>query len=411
MAVDGRTVPGATASALGSAPDSTPTSQPRLTRLLYQPTPPLRPLKEEVLALIEPWRESSERPPFTAGELVVIMLVLNNERGQGLSEMHLFVLETYKYYLRQSVRAYNNQIAAEADHFEDRLQHVVPGVFEAVKHFDHPCCIGDLQDYTLQGHVEFCSTDFEVRPSAARLYLRDRLELQPRQGTFDFMGLAPELREKIYKMLMVYPEPGLTVDEKDRARNLTETRVGVYSTSDENFADYEKWDVRGNYIEVESLAKTLAILCISKQIRNEALPVFYGRNAFQIGSLDLLLSKLQMLSCDTLQQIKSLRIVMEHRDLCLERYPLQGLELLLCELSLKKLVLMVPRNTEFWTYCGDIGHEYGSAASRRPMEMYKLRYIKALDGIISLARRTKNPEVVGDGFLVPWLRERIGRGA
>ncbi|GIZ47009.1 hypothetical protein CKM354_001011100 [Cercospora kikuchii] len=409
MADGKRTDPAATESEVEHATDVPLTSHPRTTRLLYQPTPLLRPLKEEVLELIAPWRDSSERPPFSAGESIVIMLILNNERRQRLSEIHILVLETYKYFLRQSVRAYNHQIAAEVYHWDDeRIPHVVPGFFEVVMHFDHPCCVGNLEHNTPEDPTELSDAAFEVRPSAARLYLRDRLEQRPRQGAFDFMGLAAELREKIYKMLMLYPEPGLTLDEEDRAQDDTKTRVGVYSTSDEDFAEYRSWGVRGNYIEVESPAKTLAILGVSKQIRNEALPIFYGRNAFLIGSLDLLQSRFRLMSSETLQQIRNLRVVMEHRGLCQETRPLQGLEKLLGDLAPKKLALMVPRNTEFWTYCGGIGHEYRT--SPRPVNMYKLRYIKALDGIVSVAQRAESLKIVGDAFLVPWLRKTIGKG-
>lgn len=90
---------------------------------------------------------------------------------------------------------------------------------------------------------------------------------------------------------------------------------------------------------------------------------------------------------------------------------MRGLGELLSGLSLKQLELIAPRNTDFWRFCGGgIAYESGSETPDPSLRIVKLGNIQELDGIISLAQRTEDLKIVGDGFLVPWLRERIGKG-
>ncbi|GIZ47316.1 hypothetical protein CKM354_001041100 [Cercospora kikuchii] len=66
-------------------------------KLKFQPTAKLRPLKEEVLELIEPWRDDADNPPpFTAGELIVIILVLNDLLALRRKEIHAEILAAFQ---------------------------------------------------------------------------------------------------------------------------------------------------------------------------------------------------------------------------------------------------------------------------------------------------------------------------
>ncbi|PPJ52028.1 hypothetical protein CBER1_10395 [Cercospora berteroae] len=370
----------ATATGPGAATDTQPTSQPPPARLSYLPTQQPRPLKEEVLELIAPWRDSLEPPPFTAGELVVIMLVLLDSEIQPHSPetIERDLLSTFKYY--------------EDFHDLEWIDPVVPGLYQAVEDFEHPACIATSETPSSATEIGICDATLVVPNAAARLYLRDKLE-SPRKGTFEFMELPAEIREKIFKMLLVYPKSGLALAINRRSRDDDGIRLrGKGFTDVEAPAHPADTDVLETDIPVGKLSDILTILRVSKQIRHEALPVFYGRNTFQFGTLKLLFGALRLMSRETLQQIQTLRIVMD-------------------PLSLKQLELIAPRNTEFWRFCGGgIAYESGSETPDPPLRIFKLGNIQELDGIIFLAQRTENLKTVGDGFLVPWLREKIGTG-
>ncbi|KAM3417479.1 hypothetical protein BST61_g5723 [Cercospora zeina] len=225
------------------------------------------------------------------------------------------------------------------------------------------------------------------------------------------MQLPPELREPIYKMLLIFPKPGLARAGRNIADYMyreLRNRLGVRSRDDSNWK-LPELQLSGSYppgveIAVESLAKTLAGLGVSEQIRHEALPVFYGCNTFQFASLDLLLGALQMMSHETKKQIRDLRVVVECYEPNRTSYQLQEFDELLPELCLENFVLICLQRTGFWTFC------CGSGAEDRPAsasETSRLDSIEGLGALVALAKRAKHLEISGDGFMGVWLREKI----
>ncbi|PPJ52029.1 hypothetical protein CBER1_10396 [Cercospora berteroae] len=68
------------------------------TRLEFIPTTEPRPLRDEVAALIEPWRNTDTKPPFTTGELIVMIFVITGREEMSDKEIHSSILRRFAYY-------------------------------------------------------------------------------------------------------------------------------------------------------------------------------------------------------------------------------------------------------------------------------------------------------------------------
>ncbi|KAM3417165.1 hypothetical protein BST61_g5427 [Cercospora zeina] len=361
------------------------------TSLRLQPTPELRPLKEELLELIGQWRDNTDtEPPFTAGELIVIVLVLNDLESQSRSKIYREILSTFKYYGVAAWRAYANALSAQEDMGDSdspHLEDAVGGFHDSMRDFELPMT-SVMQDggevYTIDG-------------PAARVYLRKHLE-PPRQGVFNFMGLPAELRESVLKMLLVFPKPALTLDHG--FGDLSQVaKLGLLSREDKADPTYGTVS-RPSHTKIlaEPLEKTLAVLGVSNQMRDEALPIFYGQNAFRFGSLEHLRTAVKKMTGETLEQIQDLRIVMD--DHSVTRRSLKAYRLL----SPKKLVLALPADSSFWIgCCGGFRPESLATAD----DFARLDVLAELWDIVALAKRAEHFEMQGTGFLGRWLREKV----
>ncbi|CAK1366334.1 unnamed protein product [Cercospora beticola] len=330
------------------------TPQPLPTALFSRPTPQPRSLKDEILELIQPWRYSNEKPPFTTGELIVMMLVISGI-AMRLEDIEIHILSTFDYYNHQAVR----------------------------------------------------TQALSVTTGAARLYFRNRLE-PARKGVFCFMQLPAELREKIYKMLLVYPKSGVALARFEQENmDLEEHRLGVPSFEDMEYPNYgTKHDrVAVNGITVGSPTNILTILRVSRQIRSEALPIFYGQNSFHFDSLPLLIRALRVMTEETAQHIQDLRIVVSDCGLDQPETELRELSKSTLKLSPKKLMLIV-HYYDFWKYCGGEGYASDWKTSPAPAEMHKLDGRNGLGGLVTLAKSVDHLRIVGDGFLRAWLEEK-----
>ncbi|GIZ47502.1 hypothetical protein CKM354_001059100 [Cercospora kikuchii] len=360
--------------------------QPNPGALQFQPTGVLRHLKEEVLEIIRPWRDVIGRPPFTTGELVVITLVLWDLKPQRMHDIHVRALSAFKYYSRAAVEAYVSHLEDQAsDHYNpgDRTQYVLDNFVEVMQDFEVPL----IETYDAVGDVKRYTTS----AGAARIYLHNHLD-SPREGTFDFIGLPAELREKVYKMLLVFPEPGLRFFAGPDTRNkgdYTNTKLGLLSRTNTQAPIYQdNLPLPENNITVGTLTRTLAILRVSKQIRREALYVFYGRNSFHFDSLYYFPEVLQGMTEETLQHIAELRIVLDH-DVFVDKQKLQSRFALM---SLKKLVIVAPSDYHFWPRFWDAHPPAADVAEHDWM-----------NPLLSLAKRAKNFEVQGKGMAGKWL--------
>ncbi|PIA92222.1 hypothetical protein CB0940_09259 [Cercospora beticola] len=385
-------------------------------RPIFEPTEPVRPLKDEVVEVIRPWRFSEDKPPYTTSELIVMMLVMQDLRPQTMQSIHYNILRSFGYFADEALLMFVGEVqeerskyhrmahgtsALESD-YDGPFEHSIHGLYETVKEFDIPLTCNRLLD---NGRT---LTDFEaeftISAEAARVCLRDILEPE-RDGTFDFMALPPEIREKIYKMLLVYPKPGLIIDSQ--VLYDWDSQLGVQSRDD---AEAELPPAGGSQIlpsinfQVQGLAETLDILKVSKQIRHEAQPVFFGLNTFQFGSLKHLGDTLRTMRTEAIKEIGDLRVVLEKYKFPNGLHALEGLDRLLPELSPKKLVLIAPRDTWFWSACCGDGGENRSATAQ---EMMTLDSVEGLSGVLTMAKKAKHLEILGDGIMGDWVRMKL----
>ncbi|GIZ47485.1 hypothetical protein CKM354_001057500 [Cercospora kikuchii] len=397
MASTGDSLP-PTVEAASAGVAATP-SRPVAAGLRFHPTAPLRPLKDEVLELLLPWCGRKDKPPFTLGQMIVMVLVIADLEPRSVERIHIMILQQFEYYgeeaLIEFVTQLNVERSIEYDYASDdnvRMYSVIGDIYRIVQHFDLPLTrISADQD-----HPDVTKDKFTISNAAARCFLRELLE-PPRQGTFDFMGLPPELREKIYKMVMVYPKPGFTrarhvifrnpdVEflDKTMLRPRDDVDVPTFQASAETLA---------NYTPVEKLAKTLGMLRVSKQVHHEALPVFYGQNGFRFGTLYYFLDALQLMSHETIQQVRDVRVVVQYVDLSRDICPTP---VKLSYLSPVNLVLIVPRDNP--------SSEQIFTSESKEMDFADGRKLRCL---IDLAQRARHVEVKGDGVFGDWLRKEL----
>ncbi|PPJ50751.1 hypothetical protein CBER1_08125 [Cercospora berteroae] len=332
-----------------------------LPPLPYRPTPQPRPLGEVVLELIEPWRESSDSPPFSKEELIVIALIVLDEGAVTIERIQYKIYRTFDHYCDQALSEYMSGSSGwfrSYSHPTAKLEQLKSVLSHATDDFDMPI--------TRSVHEE--QEVFEVIWNAARVYLRRWLG-PPRKGTFDFLGLPAELREK---MLMVFPESILRY--KGRAK--------ITDTSDDTV------------LVAEKLSDTCAILRVCKTIHYEALPVFYDNNILEFDFAYLLFKSLKYTSPETRREIRNLYVAIRpgdgDRDIVLRSLP---------EVPLASLVLRVhPR------FVGALHLEYHY---HHCLDTGKFEAAPLLQWIVTLASRAVHVQIVGDGYLEKWLVEEI----
>ncbi|GIZ47315.1 hypothetical protein CKM354_001041000 [Cercospora kikuchii] len=347
------------------------TTQTRSSALVYQPTPEPPPLRDEVLQLVGPWRDSSEPPPFTRGELVVIALILIDDGPVALEEVHRKIYQTFGHYRDQALSEYLRPVYVQKSsrtitcsdlphHTQARGMEILLG--STMRDLDLPL------KRSAQGEQKF----YLIDRKAARIYLQCWLE-PPRQETFDFFGLPAELREHIYKMVTGSPEAGL--------KNVGIGRVVISASEDIPLA-------------LEKISRASVLFRVCKQIYFEAMPVFYHNNTLEFDSIDTLLKVLRRMSTKTMEEIRILHIaVLATGTDC------GGLSAFLPHIFPAKVVLHV------------VSAGFQGRMMRGKSEEENLRRFDqslALQEVADLANRAASVEVKGDGFLLSnWFRKKI----
>ena len=139
-------------------------------------------LQSKIRAAIMPWRMSTEEPPFTLGQLIVMALVLRN--GQmTIEDLVAWLVRTFKYYslevkrqmevLKPTDFGYKTTLAGKL-----RL---------ASQQFSLPVTIS-------QTPLPIRTPILETSIPPAQIYLQRALNLEP-EGSFPFLRLPPELRD------------------------------------------------------------------------------------------------------------------------------------------------------------------------------------------------------------------------
>ncbi|KAI4168994.1 MAG: hypothetical protein LQ343_006025 [Gyalolechia ehrenbergii] len=136
------------------------------------------------------------------------------------------------------------------------------------------------------------STDMlKALPRATISNSGEDVNVVPAEKPFPFMKLPPELRQMVYKELLVQSQD-ITISNRYWGFCF-DTKIGVLEHTNKQVA--------------HSPAATCQIFRASKACYNEAMPIYFGCNSFAFESLDLLLV-LDKLRVDYRRNIKSLSV-------------------------------------------------------------------------------------------------------
>ncbi|CAK1367830.1 unnamed protein product [Cercospora beticola] len=349
-------------------------------------------LRDEISDLIAPRRDSAERPPFTTGELSVFALIYSDYPLRA-DDIHLWILNTFTYYKDRALRSFVRCTGKQFGHCSE----VVNGFPRDLREFDLPVHITSRAD-----HYEY-----GIATGPARVYLGRWLE-PARQGTFRFLDLSAELRNKIYELVLKISDDGLHQDYQfdctSELQLLREEWLPLQLAQhdfdeeepSETIIDDPFYGKQNEFIlHLGPSSKLLALLCTCKQIRQEASPVFYGANTFRFGpaSMD---SALQQLSADTKKQIRSVNIALDTRRFQANHLGTLGVRLQ--SLDLTHLNLTLDHRNWFHNYNLDRKNRSVLLLSP-PVRTFSL--VNDLKPFIDLARRAKKVtffEMNGQGF-------------
>lgn len=292
-------------------------------------------LRDEILERIAPYQSGYRRPPFKAGHLIVMALVCADKERLSQQEIHRWILRSFPYFGNRLMDWYLDAYQEPQDGDYNPPGEFVKGFGHAIRHFDLP----------LDEHQRgLDSLEFSLTTGAAKLALA-RLSETERAGTFPFLKLAPELRNRIYEMLFKYPAPGIgflgyRIDRK----SILLSR----SNSDRSFTELQHPDL-DQYVFTEPIHTTLAIARTCKQILKEAMPMFYGMNTFYFGSIDDVHRKIDRLPLTRAKHFKDVHLELYYLDR--DGGPFEAVFHWLSQLSLDKLSLHMTETTEReWLY-------------------------------------------------------------
>ncbi|CAK1366645.1 hypothetical protein CB0940_09000 [Cercospora beticola] len=366
-------------------------------RLEYVPTPEPTPLRDEVAALIEPWRNADTKPPFTTGELIVIVFVIMGKEQMSETEIHSNILRRFSYYCNLAIDSLTYIVEKTCDDgLDEGFDSPIDDFYDALRDSELPVRRKYIDSF--HSGYEDASTLVKIFLPAARIYLRHQLEPE-RLGTFDFMGLPAELREKVYKMLLIYPKRGLCISS-----SFPDGFVGLVLTPRQRDSPLAVWEAfekrKYELVCLPKMREVLSILRVSKQICSETLPIFYRNNLFHFPSLEELQKALGIVGREVRQMIDHMQI--DLHCLC-ELDPsfrkAHGFVILFPDLAPKTLVLQRPA-TVFPQMC--LYEDPASVERRTSFEMNP-----SLMEFVALAQRAKKLEVRGNVRLKTWLEKKL----
>lgn len=237
------------------------------------------PLAARIAALIEPCMSSQDRPPFSEGELVVMVLY---QSGQPLTYYELLerILEMFPYYRKEVVKA--------AVDFPGSVHRTFSEPFEAA--------LGEyaLSIHTLWGDgaglVTLMATEINVCSALSpHLYQAPTVAAGAAPPRLGLLDIPPEVRTMIYELLLEFPKSGI----RPRPINYSEGRrssreLEMLSRYHNHTATMSDWmalpsDHDGHPmapLHTKPMQEVLKLFQISKLIRKEAVPIFAQSNKF-----------------------------------------------------------------------------------------------------------------------------------
>ena len=184
-------------------------------------------------------------------------------------------------------------------------------MFELRDELDRALTTFDLPIIKIGGNysTEAC---YSTSTEEARLYLATLIMPQP-PGIFPFFELPPELRTKIYEMVMRYPISGLGVSVfKDYGSEYGRNHSRHFETiTRDHFRNLSVplWRKVENPVDVRDLPRSMNILLINKQALDEAVHCLYAINTFVARSISSLDGMMRMLATSRQQYLRHIGLV------------------------------------------------------------------------------------------------------
>lgn len=231
-------------------------------------------LKAEILVLIQDYRFSSRKPPFSSTQLICMAITCHKNYRLSIGQIIRWILKHFWYYGQKAVDKFADAVDGDKyfERFEARdapdahMHEVVDDFFDGFRTYSSPIEVASRLDWWPE--------QVTVDPRACRTTLSDHLT-RPMDGTFPFLRLAPELRNKIYELVMVFSESGVEYAE-GRLYAVKDLKMG-----DPRWYDFDMTEQ--NPLSQSDTGLALQLTC--KQIEQEVTPMFHGLNKFYFSSL------------------------------------------------------------------------------------------------------------------------------
>ncbi|KXT11655.1 hypothetical protein AC579_7051 [Pseudocercospora musae] len=350
-------------------------------------------LRKDVLNLIKPFRDTTSRPPFTLRDLIVFALTACEEENVTILTIVHWILDHFTFYADPK----HHSIDERTWRTPGEPNIVIEGFVDALMNFDTPV------NATTHRDTDGLEVDrYSLQTNAARLYLTEYT--QPvRKGTFPFLDLPAELRNRIYSLLFVYDTP-LAAQQyytkmhfhNEKADRMVCMALSVIDPPSQLWLNsMTRTPGSARPVVVDSPVSILALTATCKQIFKESNAIFYGLNTFAFEDQEDLAYTGQRMGRN-FQHLRRL-----HLKLWIDTYQrsiswldelkkeLRRLkQLSLARLRLDKLIL-----SHEW-YCPEQGREYCDECDETGVHDRQFEEIEDLfEPIISMAKRAKSLEI------------------
>lgn len=267
----------------------------------------LRRLSVEISQLIDKYRILDDEPPFSAAEMVAMacVCICTEQPSANKSEILQWILMNFKYYNALAVQHYVITQCSDEDNEIPNPTAVIQDFREAFNLWYLPVIPADgaVEDsvvYTREGDNEI---EMVIPAGAARIFLEPWLG-KARKGTFPFLKLPPELRNRVYEMALSYsPDGGIYYQGPGRLYLLNRPEDTVLQSRDD-FGDLDDealpFNARENHV--------LALLKTSKQVAAETKLLFYKLNCLCGDDLSSTINLFNTLGPDRYKYICNLRL-------------------------------------------------------------------------------------------------------
>lgn len=256
-------------------------------------------LKSDIGQLILPYFDTLEKPPFSAAEMTVMAIIHSDDEWLTQRQVLTWILRYFKYYGNLALSSYVDTLKDSDNH---RFAHphsmndnVVPYFKDCFKQYLTPLISKD---------DDFERGDVTVDVRAARIFLNKHFS-PARRRPFEFLKLPAEIRNCIYEFVLLLPSGGIDV-----AGHRVMDRVD--GPNKHHLREWKGIDELRHKKESENIAfpaRLLSLLAVNRQIRTEAMPIFWGSNELFFNSIqrfDILISRFDLHGRDLLKYLSKI---------------------------------------------------------------------------------------------------------